>query len=170
MIATFLMFMTLFVLIGLSSVLRSRHTEQDYYLARQSVAPYLAGLSAVASNNSGYMFIGVNGHTTGLASIWLLLGWILGDSGLDLRSCAHRARQPAEGDHPAGRPGQGLAQRAERVQSGDSRLVGSGRRLRAAAYDAGSGGAARSRRTHRGGAVRYGGGLALVRIRLARGD
>ncbi len=41
----------------------------------------LAGLSAVATNNSGYMFIGVIGYTysTGLASFWLMLGWILGD-------------------------------------------------------------------------------------------
>ncbi|WP_231561735.1 sodium/proline symporter [Nitrosococcus oceani] len=39
------------------------------------------GLSAVATNNSGYMFIGVIGYTylTGLASLWLVIGWILGD-------------------------------------------------------------------------------------------
>ena len=35
----------------------------------------------MATNNSGYMFIGVIGYTysTGLASFWLMLGWILGD-------------------------------------------------------------------------------------------
>lgn len=35
----------------------------------------------MATNNSGYMFIGVIGYTysTGLASCWLMLGWILGD-------------------------------------------------------------------------------------------
>ena len=34
-----------------------------------------------ATNNSGYMFIGVIGFTyaTGLAAIWLMAGWILGD-------------------------------------------------------------------------------------------
>jgi Na+/proline symporter len=39
------------------------------------------GLSAVATNNSGYMFIGVIGYTyaTGLASAWLMVGWIAGD-------------------------------------------------------------------------------------------
>ena len=43
--------------------------------------PWLVGLSAVATNNSGYMFIGVIGFTyeTGLAAIWLMFGWILGD-------------------------------------------------------------------------------------------
>jgi sodium/proline symporter len=42
---------------------------------------WLVGLSAVATNNSGYMFIGVIGYTytTGLASVWLMFGWILGD-------------------------------------------------------------------------------------------
>ena len=41
----------------------------------------MVGLSAVATNNSGYMFIGVIGYTyaTGLASIWLMIGWIVGD-------------------------------------------------------------------------------------------
>lgn len=81
MLASFLLFLGLFLAIGLSSVLRSRHTKQDYYLASHSVHPALVGLSAVATNNSGYMFIGVIGYTyaTGLASIWLMLGWILGD-------------------------------------------------------------------------------------------
>ncbi len=45
------------------------------------MSPLLVGLSAVATNNSGYMFIGVIGYTyaTGLASIWLMIGWIAGD-------------------------------------------------------------------------------------------
>jgi len=81
MIPSFLLFLAAFVVIGVSSVVRSRGTKQDYYLASSSVHPALVGLSAVATNNSGYMFIGVIGYTyvTGLASIWLMLGWILGD-------------------------------------------------------------------------------------------
>lgn len=60
---------------------KSRGTRHDYYLADSSVSPWLVGLSAVATNNSGYMFIGVIGYTyaTGLASIWLMIGWIAGD-------------------------------------------------------------------------------------------
>ncbi|MFO7495109.1 MAG: hypothetical protein R6X05_05685, partial [Desulfobacterales bacterium] len=51
------------------------------YLASSNIRPSLAGLSAVATNNSGYMFIGVIGFTyvTGLAAMWLMVGWILGD-------------------------------------------------------------------------------------------
>jgi SSS family transporter len=45
------------------------------------VKPWLVGLSAVATNNSGYMFIGVIGFTyaSGLSAVWLMIGWIVGD-------------------------------------------------------------------------------------------
>lgn len=81
MITSFVFFLLLFTLIGVASAFKSRGTKQDYYLASASVKPWLVGLSAVATNNSGYMFIGVIGYTyaTGLASIWLMLGWIAGD-------------------------------------------------------------------------------------------
>lgn len=81
MILSFIFFLSLFVFIGILSFYKSRGTKQDYYLASSSVSPALVGLSAVATNNSGYMFIGVIGYTyvTGLASIWLMLGWIAGD-------------------------------------------------------------------------------------------
>lgn len=73
--------MALFVAIGVSSFFKSQDTKEDYYLASASISPGLVGLSAVATNNSGYMFIGIIGYTyaTGLASIWLMLGWIAGD-------------------------------------------------------------------------------------------
>ena len=81
MIVSFVGFLLLFTLIGLSSYFKSRHTGHDYYLASGTIKPWLVGLSAVATNNSGYMFIGVIGYTysTGLASIWLMIGWIAGD-------------------------------------------------------------------------------------------
>jgi SSS family transporter len=81
MILSFLLFLAAFVVIGVSSVRHSRGTKKDYYLASSSVSPALVGLSAVATNNSGYMFIGVIGYTyaTGLAAIWLMIGWIAGD-------------------------------------------------------------------------------------------
>ncbi|MDH3342424.1 MAG: sodium/proline symporter [Gammaproteobacteria bacterium] len=81
MIASFLFFLLVFIVIGVSSARKSLGTKQDYYLASSSVSPALVGLSAVATNNSGYMFIGVIGYTyaTGLASIWLMIGWIAGD-------------------------------------------------------------------------------------------
>ena len=60
---SFLVFLLGFTAIGLASALRSRGTKRDYYLANNSVSPWLVGLSAVATNNSGYMFIGVIGYT-----------------------------------------------------------------------------------------------------------
>lgn len=81
MVWSFLGFLAIFVAIGVSSVLRSRGTKKDYYLASSDISPGLVGLSAVATNNSGYMFIGVIGYTyaTGLAAVWLMVAWILGD-------------------------------------------------------------------------------------------
>ncbi len=78
---SFLGFLLIFAGVGLSSIFKSRGTMRDYYLADRTVKPWLVGLSAVATNNSGYMFIGVIGYTyaTGLASIWLMIGWIAGD-------------------------------------------------------------------------------------------
>lgn len=80
-LAAFLLCLGAFVVIGLASVRKSTGSSDDYYLASRSVRPWLAGLSAVATNNSGYMFIGVIGftYTTGLAAIWLMVGWIAGD-------------------------------------------------------------------------------------------
>ncbi len=79
--ASFLTILAVFLAIGLSSARKATGRRQDYYLASSSVSPWLTGLSAVATNNSGYMFIGVIGYTyeTGLAAIWLMIGWILGD-------------------------------------------------------------------------------------------
>jgi sodium/proline symporter len=80
-LAGFLVALSVILGIGLLSALRSRGTRQDYYVAGGTVSPSLVGLSAVATNNSGYMFIGVIGYTyaTGLAAAWLMLGWIVGD-------------------------------------------------------------------------------------------
>jgi sodium/proline symporter len=81
MLTSFIIFLLMFTAVGLASAWKSRGTKADYYLASASIPPWLVGLSAVATNNSGYMFIGVIGYTyaTGLASIWLMIGWISGD-------------------------------------------------------------------------------------------
>ena len=80
-LTAFLAFLLMFLAIGVASYLRSRGTTADYYLASSAVHPALVGLSAVATNNSGYMFIGVIGYTysTGLPAFWLMAGWIIGD-------------------------------------------------------------------------------------------
>ncbi|UZJ45371.1 sodium/proline symporter [Marinimicrobium sp. C6131] len=81
LIASFLFFLLVFVVIGALSVLASKHTTADYLTAGQSIRPWLVALSAVATNNSGYMFTGMIGFTyvNGLSSIWLMIGWIFGD-------------------------------------------------------------------------------------------
>lgn len=79
--ASFILFLLGFAAIGLLSMRRRKATSEDYLIASRNVRPWLAGLSAVATNNSGYMFIGMIGltYSTGLSSIWLMIGWILGD-------------------------------------------------------------------------------------------
>ncbi len=80
-IATFLIFLAFFAAIGIASHMQARSDTRDYLLASQETPPWLVGLSAIATNNSGYMFIGVIGYTyaVGLPSIWLMVGWITGD-------------------------------------------------------------------------------------------
>lgn len=91
---SFMAFLALFAAVGLASHRLARPASSDYLLASQSVPAWLVGLSAVATNNSGYMFIGVIGytHAVGLPSIWLMIGWIAGDfvaSGLIHRKLRH---------------------------------------------------------------------------------
>jgi sodium/proline symporter len=81
MLISFISCMMFFLLIGLASARQRKNNQRDYYLASHSVSPWLVGLSAVATNNSGYMFIGVIGYTyaVGVSAGVLMLGWILGD-------------------------------------------------------------------------------------------
>ncbi len=81
MVASFVFFLLLFVLIGGLAVLKKRQTSIDYLLAGQNVPAWMVGLSAIATTNSGYMFVGMIGftYTTGLSSIWLMIGWLIGD-------------------------------------------------------------------------------------------
>ena len=60
MIATgFIISLMGFLAIGLFSSRRSKNSANDYLIADKSVPAWLTGLSAVATNNSGYMFIGM---------------------------------------------------------------------------------------------------------------
>ena len=80
-VGSFIFFLALFLGIGLYAHLHSRHSHRDYLLASQETPPWLAGLSAGATANSGYMFTGLIGYAylVGLPSIWLGLGMIIGD-------------------------------------------------------------------------------------------
>ncbi len=78
---SFGIFLLSFVLVGLYSATRRRSTTEDYLLASRDVSPWLTALSAAATNNSGYMFIGLIGWTysVGISAMWLMVGWISGD-------------------------------------------------------------------------------------------
>jgi sodium/proline symporter len=78
---TFLGFVLLFVGVGIYSGTRKQSTTEDYLVASRSINPWLAGLSAVATGNSGFMFIGLIGFTyqVGLSAMWIMVGWIFGD-------------------------------------------------------------------------------------------
>lgn len=74
-------FLLFFTFVGALASFKAKKTNKDYLLAGQDVKPWLVALSAVSTNNSGYMFIGQIGfsYTYGLHSIWLMIGWIIGD-------------------------------------------------------------------------------------------
>ncbi|SVA63193.1 uncharacterized protein METZ01_LOCUS116047 [marine metagenome] len=80
-IMSFVTCLLIFIVIGILSNFKNQHNSFDYLLAGHNVKPWLVALSAVATNNSGYMFVGMIGYTyaVGLSSMWLLFGWILGD-------------------------------------------------------------------------------------------
>ena len=73
--------MALMILSGASSIIRKKRTPRDYLIASRQVKPWLAALSTVATNNSGFMFIGMIAYTyrLGIESIWMMIGWISGD-------------------------------------------------------------------------------------------
>lgn len=65
----------MFLVIGMLSSLKSKNSTLDYLGAGRKVGPVQCALSAVASLNSGYMFIGMIGYSyhVGLSSIWMLV-------------------------------------------------------------------------------------------------
>ncbi len=78
---SFLFFLGVFVVIGVSSARKRQNTTDDYLLAGRNIPPWLAALSAVATNNSGFMFIGQIAYTyrVGIEAVWMMVGWVAGD-------------------------------------------------------------------------------------------
>lgn len=68
-------------MIGILSAREKKSTSEDYLVASRNVNPWLTALSAVSTNNSGYMFIGLIGFAwrQGIVAMWITFGWILGD-------------------------------------------------------------------------------------------
>lgn len=74
-------FLLLFIVVGILSTFKSKKTSADYLLASHNEKPWMIALAAVATNNSGYMFIGMIGYayTNGLSVIWIMICALLGD-------------------------------------------------------------------------------------------
>ena len=78
---TFAILLAIITASGAMSVIRKRKTPHDYLVASREVAPWLTALSTVATNNSGFMFIGMIAYTyrLGIEAVWMMVGWVLGD-------------------------------------------------------------------------------------------
>lgn len=77
----FLVLTAAIILSGAASVIAKQETTEDYLLAGRSVPDWLAALSTVATNNSGFMFIGMIAATYrgGVETVWMMVGWLIGD-------------------------------------------------------------------------------------------
>jgi len=81
-IISFIGFLVLITLIGIcASLIQHKKSAEDYLVASRQVPAWLAALSAVATNNSGFMFVGLIAFTyrVGLEAFWMMIGWITGD-------------------------------------------------------------------------------------------
>lgn len=80
-VASFAACLVGFTIIGVLASRERSSTTEDYLVASRNVSPWLTALSAVATNNSGFMFIGLIGfaYRFGVEAVWLQAGWVLGD-------------------------------------------------------------------------------------------
>lgn len=78
---SFIIFLVIFGAVGIWSARQTGEGDKDYLLADGTVSPFMTALSAAATKNSGYMFIGLMGYvfTFGLSAIWLMCGFLFGD-------------------------------------------------------------------------------------------
>ena len=74
----FLVVLTLFTMSGALAWLKKQKTPEDYLVASREVAPWLTALSTVATNNSGFMFIGMIAYTyrLGIEAVWMMAGLV----------------------------------------------------------------------------------------------
>lgn len=80
-ISAFLLSLLGFIAIGVYAVKSKQDTTEDYLLANRSVGPWFTALSAMATNNSGFMFVGFIGavYAGGVSASWVMIGWVFGD-------------------------------------------------------------------------------------------
>ena len=97
MIISFTLCLMVFLGIGIMSAWFKKNTPEDYLLASRSLSPWLAGLSAVATTNSGFMFTAWIGMTysLGISSLWFMLGLGFG-SFVGLKTTSGHIRRVSE--------------------------------------------------------------------------
>ncbi len=80
-LSSFILFLLLFITVGVFSSTKSKKTSSDYLLASHAEKPWKIALAAVATNNSGYMFIGMIGYayTNGISAFWIMICALIGD-------------------------------------------------------------------------------------------
>jgi SSS family transporter len=76
---SFLLFITLFIGVGLYSVKFKKKSVNDYYVASRSIPAPLVGLSAIATMMSGFMFLGAVGavYKHGLIIAWMFIASLI---------------------------------------------------------------------------------------------
>ena len=80
-LTSFLIFISLILLVGLYAKRFSNNTTADYLIASGQIPVWQTVLSALASNYSGFMYTGLIGYTylNGVSGIWLMVAWVLGE-------------------------------------------------------------------------------------------
>jgi sodium/proline symporter len=78
---SFILFMALFVGVGLYSARSRGAGEDDYWLAGRSIPPWAMALSTLSTAQSGFLWLGMVGlsYSQGLTALWMLAGWLGGD-------------------------------------------------------------------------------------------
>ena len=78
---SFIFFLILFTVVGVYAATQKQDTTADYLLAGRSVNPWAIALSALSTGQSGFLFTAQVGYsyTQGISSIWLAIGWAIGD-------------------------------------------------------------------------------------------
>ncbi len=78
---SFSFFIVVFAAIGLMASRHRQASTADYLVADRQTPAWLTALSSMATNNSGYAFVGLVGfaYRFGIQSLWLSVAWVLGD-------------------------------------------------------------------------------------------
>ena len=94
LVVSFIVCLLVFLGVGVFSASKKQSTSEDYLVASRNVHPWVMALSAVATNNSGFMFIGLIGETyaQGLSAMWVMVGWVFGDYLMWLSKIPERIR------------------------------------------------------------------------------